>query len=104
MDQMYEYEISPSSSRPLPKSDLERRARLPSLGVVLRAERLKAGITQLQLALRLGISPWKLNRIEHEVTLFPDELLGRLPVEIAQPLIEIKRARLESEIRRLPKV
>ncbi len=71
-------------------------------GTALRKARINAGLSQTELARHIGKSIWTLNRIEHGVQTFPPDLIERLPAEIAQPLVRLRIAQLEGEIRRLP--
>ena len=74
---------------------------MSQVGKDLRGARLRAGLTQRELARIVGISSFCLNRVEAGTTAFRDEWIDRLPTAVRVPVIEALVGHHASEARRL---
>lgn len=68
----------------------------PEIGAALRAARIAAGIGQRELAERMGISPFALNRAELGIHALPEAWLDLLP----EPLLRTVAAAIVEHHRR----
>lgn len=68
-----------------------------TIGEVLRRERVRAGLSQVELARILGVSQVQIWRFEGDMRPIPHELVARLPDGVRQPVAAAAIAELERQ-------